>query len=75
MINSLLQKDKKCEVNLINSLEHFHVTIQEAPINDPKPSTNGEITKRSTSNNSCFKKKNPYEIKRNNISTTSPFSG
>ena len=32
MINSLLQKDKICEVNLINSLEHLHVTIQESSI-------------------------------------------
>ena len=39
MINSLLHKDKKCELNLIDSLEHLHVTIQELPINDPKPST------------------------------------
>ena len=75
MINSFLQKDKKCEVNLINLLEHLHVTIQELPINDPKPSTSGQITKPNTSNNSRFKNINPYQIKRNNISTTSPFSG
>ena len=75
MINSLLQKDKKCEVNLTNSLEHLHVTIQESPINDPKPSASGQITKSNTSNNSRFTNINPYKIKRNNISTTSPFSG
>ena len=63
MINSLLQKDKKCEVNLINSLENLHVTIQESPINDPKPSISGQITKPNTSNNSCFKNINPYKIK------------
>ena len=72
-INSLLQKDKKCEVNLINSLEHLHVTIQESLINDPKPSTSGQITKPNI--NSRFKNINPYKIKRNNTSTTSPFSG
>ena len=35
MINSLLQKDKKCEVKLINSLEHLHVKIQESSVNNP----------------------------------------
>ena len=74
-MNSLLQKDKKCEINTINSLEHFDVTIQESSINDPKPSTSVQITKPSTSNNSHFKNTNPYTIKRNNISTTSPYSG
>ena len=69
-----MQKDEKCEVNLINSLENLHVTIQESPINDPKPSKSVEITKPSTSNNSSFKNTNPYKLKRNNISTTSPFS-
>ena len=47
MINSLLQKDKKCEIILINSLEHLHVTIQDSPINDSKPSTSGQITNPS----------------------------
>ena len=75
MIDSLLQKDRKCEINLINSLEHLHVTIQESPVNDSKPSTSSQITKPNTSNNSRFKNINPYKIKRNNISTTSPFSG
>ena len=37
MIYSLLQEDKKCEMNIINSLEPLHVTIQESFINDPKP--------------------------------------
>ena len=67
MINSLLQKDKKCEVNLLNSLEHLHVRIQELPINDPKSSTSGQITKPNISNNTPFKNINPYKIKRNNI--------
>ena len=75
MIHSLLQKVKKCEVNSINSLENLHVTIQESPINDPKLSRSGQITKPNTSDNSRFKNINPYKIKRNNISTTSPFSG
>ena len=75
MINCLLKKDKKCEVNLINSLDHLHVTIQESPMNDPKPSTSGQIIKPNISNNSRFKNINPHKITRNNISTTSPFSG
>ena len=75
MINSLFQKDKECEVNLMNSLEHLHGTIQESPLNNPKPSTSGQITKPNTFNNSRFKNINPYKIKRNNIYTTSPFSG
>ena len=53
----------------------MHVTIQESPINDPKPSTSGHITKPNTSNNSRFKNIYPYKIKRKNISTTSSFSG
>ena len=43
-------------------------------MNDPKPSISGQITKPNTSNNSRFKNINPYKIKINNISTTSPFS-
>ena len=39
MINSLSQKDEKCELNLRNSLEHLHFTIQESYINDAKSST------------------------------------
>ena len=45
VINSLSQKDEKCKLSLINSLEHLHVTIQESSINDPKPSTSSQITK------------------------------
>ena len=63
MINSLLQKDKKCGVNLINSLEHLHVTIQESPINGPKPSTSGQVTKSNTSNDSRFTNINPYKCR------------
>ena len=75
IINSLLQKDKKCGVNLVNSLENLHVTIQESPINDPQPLKSGQITRPSTSNNSRFKNTNSYKIKRTNISTKSSFSG
>ena len=50
MINSLLQKDKKCEVNLINSLEHLHLTIQESAITSAKSSACCQITKPNASN-------------------------
>ena len=52
MINSLSNKDEKCELSLINSLEHLHVTIQQSSINDPEPSTSSQISKPITSNNS-----------------------
>ena len=61
-------------MNLITSLEHLHVTTQESTINDPEPSTSGQITKPSTSNNSRFKNTNSY-FKKTSISITSPFSG
>ena len=63
VINSLSHKDEKCELNLINPLEHLHVTIQESSINDPKPSTSSQITKTITSNNNRFK--NTYSYKMN----------
>ena len=61
IINSLSHKDEKCELRLINSLDHLHVTIQESSINDPKPSTSSQITEPITSN------KNPV---KNTISCT-----
>ena len=45
VINSLSHKNEKCELSLINRLEHLHVTIRESSINDPKPSTSSQITK------------------------------
>ena len=64
IINSLSQKDEKCEHNLINSLEHLHVTIQESSINDPKPSMSSQITKPITSNNNRDKNTNSYKMKK-----------
>ena len=56
--NSLSHKDEKCELSLINSLEHLHVTIQESSTNDPKPSTSSQIIKSITSNNNRVKNTN-----------------
>ena len=51
VIYSLSHKDEKCELSLMNSLKHLHVTIQELSTNNPKPSTSSQITKPITSNN------------------------
>ena len=75
IIISFLRRDKICEVKLIKSLEHLHVTIQESSINNLKPSTSSQMTKASTFNNNRFINTNPCKIKGNNISNTSPFSG
>ena len=74
VINSLLHKDEKCELSLINSLEHLHLTIQESSINDRKPSTSIQITKPITSNNNRVKNTNLYKMKKNNNHSTSSFS-
>ena len=74
VINSLSQKDEKCQLSLINSLEHLHVTIQESSIIDPKPSTSSQITKPIILNNNRDKNTNSYKMKRNNNHITSSFS-
>ena len=74
VINPLSHKDEKCELSLINSLEDLHVTIQESSINDPKPSTNSQITKPITSKNNRDKNTISYKMNKNNNHTTSSFS-
>ena len=69
-----MQKEGKCELSLINSLEHLNVTIQESSINDPKPSTSSQITKPITLNNNRDKNTNSYKMKTNNNHTASSFS-
>ena len=59
-----MHTDEKCELSLINSIEHLHVTIQESSINDPKPSTSSQIIKPITSNNNRVKNTNPYRMKK-----------
>ena len=55
MINSLSPEFEKCQLSLINSLEHLHVTNQESSTNYPKPLTSSQITKPITSNNDRVK--------------------
>ena len=74
IIYSLSHKDEKCELSIINSLEHLHVTIQESSINDPKPSTSSQMKKPITLNNNCVKNANSYKMKKDNNLTTSSFS-
>ena len=74
VINSLLHKDEKCELSLINSLENLHVTIQELSINDQKHSTSSQITKPITSNNNRVKNTNSYKMEEDKNPTTSSFS-
>ena len=57
---------------MVNSLYQYHIKLS---INNPKPLTSGQVKKPNTSINKRFKNTDPYKIKRNNIPTTSPFSG
>ena len=74
IINVLSNKDKKCELSLINSQDHLQVTIQESSINDPEPLTSSQTTKPITLNNNRVENTNSYKMKKDNNLITSSFS-